>query len=80
MNLVVDIGNTMVKYGVFDKNRLLIDQSSESALFLTMVKEIFEVYPKIERAILSSVAATGKKENEVLSLYCKVNRLGHESK
>ncbi|MET1258952.1 type III pantothenate kinase [Flagellimonas sp. DF-77] len=80
MNLVVDIGNTMVKYGVFDKNRLLIDQSSESALFLTMVKEIFEVYPKIERAILSSVADTGKKEYEVLSLFCKVHRLSHESK
>lgn len=80
MNLVVDIGNTRVKYAVFDKNNLIIDQHSDSTLFLSMVKEIFEVYPKIRHAIISSVAAHPKKEFEVLSLFCKVHLLSHQSK
>lgn len=80
MNLVVDIGNSRVKYAVFEKNKMVIDQYSETALFLTMVKEIFEVYPKIGHAIISSVGAYPKKEYEVLSLFCKVHLLSHESK
>ncbi|MDT0620038.1 type III pantothenate kinase [Croceitalea vernalis] len=80
MNLVVDIGNTRVKYAVFDKKKLVIDQHSDSGLFLTMVRDLFEVYPKITHAIISSVGGHPKKEYEVLSLFCKVHLLSHESK
>jgi len=80
MNLVIDIGNTLIKYGVFDKNRLRIDQSSTPALFLKTVKAIFEVYPSIDHAIISSVGALEKKEYHVLSLFCKVMVLDHQSK
>ena len=80
MNLVVDIGNTRTKYAVFDKNKILVDQHSESGVFLSMVKEVFEIYPKIDYAILSSVSEFPKKEYEVLSLFCKVHLLTHESR
>ncbi len=80
MNLVVDIGNTLVKYAVFDRNELVVNHSFESSLFLSMVKEIFDVYPKIENALIASVTDLKNKEFEVLSLFCKVHVLTHESK
>ncbi|WP_350286257.1 type III pantothenate kinase [uncultured Croceitalea sp.] len=79
MNLVIDIGNTRTKWALFDKGVLVIDQTFESGLFLTMVKEIFEVYPKISRAIVASVKKLKNKEFEVLSLFCKTHLLSHQS-
>ncbi|GMN07016.1 type III pantothenate kinase [Croceitalea sp. MTPC5] len=79
MNLVVDIGNTLVKYAVYDKNRLVVGHSCECNFFLSMVKEIFEVYPKIEHALIASVKNLENKEYEVLSLFCKVHLLSHNS-
>lgn len=80
MNLVVDVGNTLVKYAVFEKRKLLVDQSSESGLYVSMIKELFEVYPRIEYAILSSVGDLDKKKFEILSLFCKAHVLSHTSK
>ena len=80
MNLVVDIGNTLVKYAVFNHRKLLIDQSSEMRLYVSKIKELFEIYPKIEHAIISSVGDLDKKQFEILSLFCKVHVLSHESK
>ncbi|MEO0570251.1 MAG: type III pantothenate kinase [Bacteroidota bacterium] len=80
MNLVVDIGNTLVKYAVFDKRKLLMDQSSEHGQYVEKVKELFEIYPKITDAIISSVGDLDKKQFEILSLFCKVHVLSHTSK
>lgn len=80
MNLVIDIGNTLVKFAVFDRNQILVDQSFESGLFLTRIKELFEQYPKINYAILSSVGDLQKKEGEIVSLFCRVHILTHKSK
>ncbi len=80
MNLVVDIGNTLVKYAVFDRQKLVVDQSSEPKLFLSKIKELFEVYPKITNAILSSVGQLDKKQLDVLSLFCRVHVLTNSSK
>lgn len=80
MNLVVDIGNTLVKYAVFDKQKLLFEQRSDQGLYVSRIKELFEVYPKIEYAIISSVRDMEKKQFEILSLFCKVHVLSHNSK
>ena len=80
MNLVVDIGNTLVKYAVFREHKLLMNQSSELSLFVTKVKELFEFYPKIEQAIISTVGDLDKKHVEVLTLFCNVHVLSHDSK
>ncbi|RNC92633.1 MAG: type III pantothenate kinase [Allomuricauda sp.] len=80
MNLVIDIGNTLVKFAVFDRKQMLIDQVSEAGLFLSKVKELFELYPKIDAAIISSVGDMNRKESEIVSLFCKVHVLTHESK
>lgn len=80
MNLVIDIGNSLVKFAVFDRNQMVIDESFESGLFLSKVKALFERHPKIDHAILSSVGALTNKESEIVSLFCRVHILSHNSK
>lgn len=80
MNLVVDVGNTLVKYAVYKQKKLVIAQSSKKEDYLSFIKEIFEVYPTIERAIVSSVGSLDKKLYQVLSLFCEVHRLDQYSK
>lgn len=80
MNLVVDIGNTFVKFAVFDKNNIVFDEHFKIDEFTTKVRKVFEAFPKIETAIYASVGATEKKYISVLSLFCKVHVLSHQSK
>jgi len=80
MNLVIDIGNTLTKYAVFENRRVIYDQSSESSLFLSNIKELFEQFPKIGHAIISSVGQLEKKERDIVSLFCKVHVLDSSSK
>lgn len=79
MNLVVDIGNTRIKFAIFENQSLVIDQKSASNEFLLKVKELFKAFPKIDNAIISSVKKLDK-EVEILSLFCKVHVLSHKSK
>ncbi len=80
MNLVIDIGNTLIKYAVFENRRIVFDQSSESGLFLSKIKELFEKYPRINKAIISSVGKLDKRERDVVALFCKVHVLTNKSK
>ncbi|MAU17470.1 MAG: pantothenate kinase [Muricauda sp.] len=80
MNLVIDIGNTLIKYAVFENRRMVFDQSSESGLFLSKIKELFEKYPRINKAIISSVGKLDKRERDVVALFCKVHVLTNTSK
>ncbi|MEZ4809426.1 MAG: type III pantothenate kinase [Allomuricauda sp.] len=80
MNLVIDIGNTLIKYAVFGNGKVLHDQSSEAGLFVSNVKEIFERYPKIEHALISSVGQMQRKERDIVALFCKVHVLDNASK
>ena len=80
MNLVIDIGNSLTKYAVFENRKLLHLETSVSNLFLSQVKDIFEKFPKVEHAIISSVGKLENKEKEVLALFCRVHVLSHDSK
>ncbi len=80
MNLVVDIGNSRIKYAVFDRKKLLVDQQSRQEQFTTVIKGLFEVYPKINNAIIASVKNLPEQTFKVLSLFCKVHVLSHTSK
>ncbi len=80
MNLVIDIGNTFIKYAIFENRKLVHMETSEANLFLSKVKHLFEVFPKVERSIISSVGKMENKEKEVLALFCKVHVLSYESK
>lgn len=80
MNLVVDIGNTSIKFAVFNKNELLFDEYFEASDFLEQVKTIFGAFPSIRHALIASVGASDEKAFEVLSLFCKVHLASHTSK
>ncbi len=80
MNLVIDIGNTRIKYAVFRNNRLLFDESSEADLFLSKIKEIFDSYPQIDHALISSVGKLERKERDIVALFCKVHVLSSDSR
>ncbi|MFD2586377.1 type III pantothenate kinase [Croceitalea marina] len=79
MNLVVDIGNTRIKLAIFENQKLIIDEKITSVIFLSKIKEMFEAFPKIENAIISSVRKLDK-EPAILALFCKVHVLAHTSK
>ena len=79
MNLVIDIGNTWVKFAIFKNQKLVIDQKTEASTFLLKIKEVFKAFPKIDNAILSSVKKLDR-EVAVLSLFCRVHVLSNKSK
>lgn len=80
MNLVIDIGNTLLKYAVFDHKRMLTHASLEMSSSNTKIKAIFTKYPKITHAIVSSVATVDENLYRILSQNCKAHQLSYTSK
>ena len=58
MNLVVDIGNSLVKIAVFQEDILLKKKISLRQDFLKNLEELSQKYPEIRFAMLSSVSKT----------------------
>lgn len=80
MNLVIDAGNTLIKIAVFDKKEILHYQRSTLLDFSNHVKIIFDAFPHITNAIVSSVSSLDEKDVLVLSVFCRVHFLSHQSK
>ncbi len=56
MNLAIDVGNTLVKLGVFENNILLLKKTLIKKDFLQILGEIQELHPDIKQAIVSAVS------------------------
>ncbi|OQD42510.1 pantothenate kinase [Croceivirga radicis] len=80
MNLVIDKGNTQVKYGVYQRNSLLLFKTSDADDFLETIKKIFDEYPNIKQSIYCSVGGVDQKEIKILTLFNKVHVLSPTSK
>ena len=80
MNLIIDAGNTYVKYAVFDSEDIIFHKETKLADVVLTVKEVCDLYPKIEWAILSSVNSLDPKVVALLSIYCKLHQLSPKSK
>jgi len=80
MNLVIDAGNTKVKFAVFRRNVLLEVVTGSAHDFAGHVREIFEKYPGISSAIVSAVSALEPQAAEILAVFCKVHILSPGSK
>jgi type III pantothenate kinase len=80
MNLVIDVGNTMVKLAIFDQDRLLESTSSSSVNVLKHVKTLFEIYPKLTNGIISSTAQVPKDLKKELTLQLNLVEFNHRSK
>lgn len=67
MNLVIDIGNTLVKMAVFQGDILIKKKISLRQDFLKNLEEMVQKYPKPGNVILSSVSKTPSKWLQKLS-------------
>ena len=61
MNLVIDIGNTLVKMAVFQGDKLIKKKTSLKQNFFKNLEELDHSYPEIEHVLLSSVSKTPSK-------------------
>lgn len=66
MNLIIDVGNTLVKLAVFDNNTLQYKKSCEKEDFLVALQDVSDLYPNINDAIVSSVG--NFSEGELLEI------------
>jgi type III pantothenate kinase len=61
MNLVVDVGNTLIKLAIFDKRRLVYKKIGVKSDFDKNIELIFEEFPLVENVVLSVVGAFSEK-------------------
>ncbi len=80
MNLIIDVGNTLVKLGVYDKEKLVYYEVLKSKYFFEQLKKIFSRYSAINWAIVSAVGNLEQKDLVALSVFCKVHILSNDSK
>ena len=78
MNLAIDIGNSRVKTGLFDKGKLLKNASYDS-FDLTTLKTIFRENQGIENSILCSVRKYPAALNKFLSSHSHFVELSPET-
>ena len=60
MNLIIDVGNTLIKFAVFQGDTLLEKQSVTNRNALKSAKKIIKKYPLVKKAIVSSVGTLEK--------------------
>ncbi len=80
MNLIVDAGNTFVKFAIFDEGDLIFQEKQELQDFCNHVKKVFEDFPKVTQAIVANVGALGKRDIAIIAVFCKVHQLSYRSK
>lgn len=78
MNLIVDVGNTFVKFAVFDAGVLKDKIVVEIFNFNTEVLSVLVRYPAINKAILSSVGRLETSHIDTLKMKVDVIELSHE--
>ena len=79
MNLVIDIGNTLTKVAIFQKEELKVFSAFELFSVKTL-KDFFSAHPFVKNVILSSVVKHNKNISEYLKSEFKFIELTHETK
>lgn len=79
MNLVIDIGNTLTKTGIFDKKEL-ISFSSFEKISVEILKELLSKHSAVKNIILSSVVNYKTSINEFLSSKYNFIQLSHTTR
>jgi type III pantothenate kinase len=80
MNLIIDVGNTYVKFAVFSRGELKERIVGEVNDFVEMARDVLESYPKIAKAVVSSVGKLEKSHTDTLRDKINVLELSHEIK
>ncbi|WP_179348006.1 type III pantothenate kinase [Winogradskyella pacifica] len=80
MNLIVDVGNTYVKFAVFFKADLIYKLSFKLNEFKKQYEIVKKDFPKLKKAIISSVGHLSKEEVELIKNDLNVMELTSELK
>lgn len=80
MNLIVDVGNTFVKFAIYKDDELVYKVSFELSEFKKQYKLLKKEFPKIKHAIISSVGRLSKKQIEIVNKDLKVLELSSKTK
>lgn len=80
MNLVIDVGNTLVKLGVFDLEVLKLRVTCYKDDFLKELDKICETFPSVENSIVSSVSNLKDAQISELEKHFSVLTLNHQTK
>ncbi len=80
MNLIIDAGNTLVKLAVYDNGVIIFDKKIGLKDFSKQVKKIFDKFPAINDAMVSTVGLMDKNNLCVVSVFCNLYILSHKSK
>ncbi|MDC7999567.1 type III pantothenate kinase [Aequorivita todarodis] len=80
MNLTIDVGNTLIKLGVFDSGKLKLKKTCLKKDFLHTLAEISEAFPAIQKCIISSVANLSEHQSIKLQHQFDVLILNHQTK
>ncbi|MCA0132490.1 type III pantothenate kinase [Winogradskyella alexanderae] len=80
MNLIIDVGNTYVKFAVFKSKTLEYRTSFEHKAFESEYKKLKNRFPKLTKAIVSSVGRISKKTLAVVENDLTLIVLDHKIK
>ncbi|PIF01019.1 MAG: pantothenate kinase [Maribacter sp.] len=79
MNLIIDVGNSLVKLAVFGNGSLVYDTSADFVDLVEKARVIYHEYPQIEWTMVSSVVFLERKDIEALTVFSKVHVLDHNT-
>ena len=80
MNLIIDVGNTLVKFAVFKDKKLAYKVGFKLSEFKEQYALLREKYPKLKFSIISSVAQLSKKHIEIVEKDIAVLQLNYKTK
>lgn len=80
MNLIIDAGNTFVKWAIFTGERLIKKDTAHYEGFEEVLKTIQQEYPNLEHCMLSSVGHFPARHIQNMEKRFKVHNLDHNTK
>lgn len=81
MNLVVDVGNTQVKFAVFNDNDLIEKMTAHTDHALEQLQKVIAKYSgKLSKGIISSTAKLSETFHNTLSEHLHLVHFSHQSK
>ncbi|PHS68494.1 MAG: pantothenate kinase [Flavobacterium sp.] len=72
MNLIIDIGNTLIKLAVFDGNEIVVKKNTFKNEFIKVLEEISKNYTSIKDVIVSSVGNFSEDELSRIKKMCNL--------
>lgn len=78
MNLIIDVGNTYTKIGVFEESKIVLKKRIEQYRFKEAIQNIKKEYPLITNAIISSVSTIEKNHIAYIKRLYNTLMLDHQ--